>query len=400
MICTNHPKYDVKSEPKDCVTCGRMWARKHARKICANPDCGRAFVWVGDSHIKYCSLQCGYRMRIKPELPVAQQVVHDRELHRARIELASIKARYDVSQKDVARLEGELSTIGSIANKIDTTTIHPHKSEGSEGVIVAPASDWHIEERVKPGAVNGRNKSNLELSRVKVKTYYASLLRLIRLHQQDITIHELIHPLLGDFISNDIHEEFAENNDLQPIEAILEAQNLIASGIEFLLSHSKLKITLPCHSGNHARTTKTIRMSSENGHSLEYFMYHSLAGYFRNEKRVKFLIAEGYHSYMTVFGKVLRFHHGHEVRYQGGVGGIYIPVNKAIAQWNKIRTADLDVFGHFHQLRDGGNFVCNGSLIGFNAFALRIKADFEDPKQALFLIDKNRGFTSKWPVLV
>jgi len=75
------------------------------------------------------------------------------------------------------------------------------------------------------------------------------------------------------------------------------------------------------------------------------------------------------------------------------VGGIYIPTNKAIAQWNKGVRADLDVFGHFHQFIDAGNFVANGSLIGYNAYALRIKADYEPPKQAFFLV--NKRFNSK-----
>jgi hypothetical protein len=66
-----------------------------------------------------------------------------------------------------------------------------------------------------------------------------------------------------------------------------------------------------------------------------------------------------------------------------------LPAYKSISQWNKARKADLDVFGHFHQQKDGGNFVSNGSLIGWNSYAIRIKADFEKPSQAFFLIDKN-----------
>jgi hypothetical protein len=218
--------------------------------------------------------------------------------------------------------------------------------------------------------------------------------------QQDISIDHAVMPLLGDFISNDIHEEFPENNDLTPMLAIVEAQNVLASGIEFLLNNSKLTMTFPCHSGNHARTTRTTRFSSENGHSLEWLMYRHLAAYFRTEPRVQFIIPEGPHSYLNIYGQTLRFHHGHMIKYQGGIGGIFIPAYKAIAQWNKARHADLDVFGHFHQCKDGGNFICNGSSIGYNAFALSIKADFEPPKQQLFLMDKKRGRTCTWPILV
>jgi hypothetical protein len=174
---------------------------------------------------------------------------------------------------------------------------------------------------------------------------------------------------------------------------------MIASGIQFILDNSTYSLVIPCHSGNHARTTAKTRFAAENGHSLEYLMYCHLAAYFRHEPRVTFIIPEGYHSYVRVYDQVIRFHHGHALRYAGGVGGIYIPVNKAIAQWQKAIPATLDVFGHFHQLRDGGNFLCNGSLIGYNAFALSIKADYEPPKQLLFMIDSKRGRTCTWPIL-
>ena len=129
-------------------------------------------------------------------------------------------------------------------------------------------------------------------------------------------------------------------------------------------------------------------------------MYCNLADHYRHEPRIKFLIAEGMHSYLDVYGQTIRFQHGHAIKYNGGVGGIYIPVNKAIAQWNKARHADIDVFGHFHQNIFAPNFVCNGSLIGYNTFALSIKADFEHPKQAMFLMDKKRGRTAMWPILL
>jgi len=88
-----------------------------------------------------------------------------------------------------------------------------------------------------------------------------------------------------------------------------------------------------------------LHICTEAGNSLERFMYHQLAERFKSEPRVKFVIGDGLHVYVNVFGFVLRFHHGHAVRYAGGVGGIFIPVNKAIAQWNKGRRADYDVFG-------------------------------------------------------
>lgn len=73
---------------------------------------------------------------------------------------------------------------------------------------------------------------------------------------------------------------------------------------------------------------------------------------------------------------------------------------KAIAAWDRSIRADLDVFGHYHTAMDGGKFVSNGSLIGYNAFAVAIKAPFEKPKQMTFLIDKKRGKTIVAPIVL
>ena len=178
---------------------------------------------------------------------------------------------------------------------------------------------------------------------------------------------------------------------MRPMDATLECWRILSAGINYILDNTDVNLIIPCHSGNHARTTKKTHPSTESGNSLEYILYHGLASEFKDNKRVTFVIPTSYHSYIDVGGFMLRFHHGHAMRYSGGIGGIYISVNKAIAQWNKVQRADLDIFGHFHQLRDGGNFICNGSLIGWNEFANFIKADYEKPKQAFFLIDHERG---------
>ena len=330
----------------------------------------------------------------------SQQVDADRLRQRSAGEIAGLKRKYDEALKTIEHQESELRAMNVLGQGLDTYTIEPkHGRRTSEGTAVLVASDWHVEENVGP-EVGGLNHYNLDIARARAQKFFQSGLRLVQLLHRDINITTVVLALLGDFISNDIHEEFADIAELQPMHALVTAQNMLISGITFLLENSTARLIMPCHSGNHARTTKTTRFSAESGHSLEYLMYLHLAAYFRDQPRVQFIIPESYHSYLDVYGTTIRFHHGHAIRYQGGVGGIYIPANKAIAQWNKARHADLDVFGHYHQMRDGGNFIANGSLIGYSGFAVSIKADYESPKQALFLMDKKRGKTAVWPILV
>ncbi len=261
----------------------------------------------------------------------------------------------------------------------------------NEATAVAVFSDSHLAETVKPENVNERNEYNLEIAKARCERFFISLVKLVNIFGKESKINNLILALLGDLINGQLREEAMENNSLRPMHEMLMMRDIVAAGIRYLLDNTSLNLIIPCHSGNHARMTKKIHISTEAGNSLEYALYHILARDFKGNERVKFIIPESYHSFIDVGGITIRFHHGHAMRYMGGVGGIYICINKAIAQWNKVKRADLDVFGHFHQLRDGGNFICNGSIIGWNEYANFIKADYEKPKQTFFLVDHKRG---------
>lgn len=371
---------------------------------CANfSSCGR--VIYRDNKTGLC-LPCYNATHAFVNTPMdpAKTIERDSASRRQTGELASLKLKYREALKSIDDYREMLSIRDALRGGLDPFQIVPKEGQGtSEGTVVVLASDWHVEERVDPATVNGRNDYNLDIAHARVTRFFQSLHRLTRLLQQDIKIHTVVLALLGDFISNDIHEEFADITQAPPMHALLIAQNMIVSGINFLLdAMPDVNFIIPCHSGNHARTTKTTRFAVENGHSLEFLMYKHLEDLYAKEPRVTVLVAGGYHSYLEIYGKTLRFHHGHSLHYKGGIGGLFIPTYRAIYDWNKNldRPPVLDCFGHFHTQRDGDTFVSNGSLIGYSAFAISIKAPAEVPRQTLMLFDKKRGRTATWPILV
>lgn len=323
---------------------------------------------------------------------IPEQVKIDREKQKQSSEEKLTKKKVDYLLEENERLQKELNASMQISERIS-----PHKfnikvsHNDSEATAVVLASDFHLEETVRPETVNGLNKYNLTIAEKRVEQFFQNTLKLVKKEQNATKIDTLVLALLGDFISGNIHEELLETCSLRPIEAIVFAENLLIAGIEHLLDNSDLKLIIPCHVGNHTRITKKIHISTEKGNSLETFMYHHMMNYFKGNDRVTFMIADGYLSYLKIYDYTICFHHGHAVKYGGGVGGLTIPVRKAISQWQKLKNADLHCFGHFHQFLDGGNFICNGSLIGYSPFAVMIKGDYEVPKQAFFLIDKKRG---------
>jgi hypothetical protein len=300
------------------------------------------------------------------------------------------RKRYEDAVAKITELEQKLKA----QTNLDKVDIKPYKiksiksDHNSEAVAVALLSDWHYEEVVKPQSVNYLNDFNEEIAQHRVKQLFVTIVKYLNLHKKETHIERMVLALMGDFISGGIHDELKEGNTLLPIEAIWKTQNHIASGINYILENTDVKLTIPCSPGNHGRTTPKQRIATDHGNSLEWLMYLNLAEHYKGNDRVEFIINEGYHTYVDIYDFTLRFHHGQALRYGGGVGGIYIPVNKAINQWNKSKKADLDCFGHFHQMKNAGTFISNGSLIGWNSFAIRIKADFEKPKQAFFLVDK------------
>jgi hypothetical protein len=327
------------------------------------------------------------------------------EIEKVKDRKHNLKAKYEAAIHRAERAEETLSVLQDLRTRTSQhLSILPKVVTGtSESVAVWAASDWHIEEKVDYADVEGRNYFDLTTADHRIEMYWQNMMRLTDIMQKDTNIPVVFLALLGDFITNTIHPDVAESNQLGPGDAIWWVQERLVSGMKFALDNLSKKTVLKvaCHTGNHGRSTPKLRQKTEPSNSWERLMYREMKMIFDGDtkygNRIEWCIADGYHSTHDLFGGAfkLRTHHGHAIGYGGGVGGITIPVNKKIANWNinNPRTPNLDLFGHFHQYIDSGTFVTNGSLIGYNAFANSIGAAFEKPTQAFFLI--NKKFNSK-----
>lgn len=370
-----------------CSTCGNSFAQLR-RGMCRK--CGKETKGLPDVH--------------GPSTVAASTVDSDLKAAKLVKELISVRGKYGEALKTIEAQQLSLAALRIMQEQTEPVAIEPRFGSGtSEACPVVVASDWHSEEIVNGPEVSGLNVFNPVICERRVKNFFQAGLRLIKLLNVDVKINTVVLALLGDFITGELHgAENAEKNAMGPCDAIVTAQNLIIGGIDFWLNNSPYNLIIVCKVGNHGRTTLKTRFSSENSHSLEYLMYCYLQAYFSRTapERVRFVIDSGYHSYLPIYDKEIRFHHGHALNYGGGIGGLTIPANKAVAGWNQGRRSDFDIFGHFHQRMTTRRFACNGSLIGYNGYALSIKAEFEPPQQSLLLFDKKRGKTCEWPILL
>jgi len=341
--------------------------------------------------------KCGRKAGLAPykvnaqnrSMSVEEEVARDVRVGSLDKRLKTTDGKYQQVLKQNQLLQEQIDAI-KVVGDANLYTINTTSSGTTEATAVIVASDFHWAETVHAGNVNNKNEYSTKIAKARAEKFFVNSVKLLNIFKTHSEIDTLVLALLGDFINGELRDEAMQNNGELTMNELIGVQESLLSGIQFILDNTNVNLIIPCHSGNHGRVTKKVNISTEAGNSLEYVMYHMLARHFVSEKRVKFIIPTSYHSFLNINGFVIRFSHGHAIKYNGGVGGIYISVNKAISQWNKVEHADLDVFAHFHQMRDGGNFICNGSLIGWNEFANFIKADFEKPKQAFFLVDHKR----------
>lgn len=314
-----------------------------------------------------------------------------RELKALKEELAEANERAEL-----------LSSLNDAAHPLLKVRTTERNSGIREMAAVFMASDWHVEEKVTAASVMGRNRYSLKIADERIVRFFDAVIWAVQHHRasKKVVIRDLVFAQLGDLITGYIHEELQEENALSPVETLLWLQPRLEAGIKRLLKElDPRSITIPCSHGNHGRTTPLRRISTGYSNSFEWLMYNTMRN--RNtDPRVQFHVTPSAHQFVEVYDHILHFTHGDEVGLKLGPMPPLTALAKRIDAWDSVHRADVHHMGHFHRLWDLGNTVINGSLIGYNAFAMSIGAKYAPPLQAFYLLDSKRGKCAELPLWV
>lgn len=365
-------------------------------------ECGR-FIAPDKGCLK-CDNKQSLNQQILHEQPktVDTMISEDTELFKVQDSYSSLKSKYKRALEKLSITENSLKAALRISDsqKIEDTVCTVGDSVKSDAIPIILWSDWHPGELVDPKTVNAVNEYNPDIFRKRADALFLETYKILDMLRQRMSIDTLVIWLGGDLITGYIHAELMESNTLSPTEEVLLAQEVIAKGIRYLLDTANIKrLIIPCNFGNHGRTGEKIKVSTGHLNSFEWLMYHSLALLFSDDPRVEFHISDGHVLYLELWDKVLRFTHGDAIKYQGGIGGITIPLIKWIHRQDQVIKADMTFLGHFHTLQFHQSFTTNSSLIGPTAYGLRIGFPPEPAQQALVLLERERGFTLRCPIL-
>lgn len=353
---------------------------------------------AGDDWARIVLRTSGYNTNTQ-KVGVQERIDQTKEKsHRSRLERESsdlVKKVIDL-EKDL-RLALEVK--GHKPNIIDIPK--PNNAKGiHDATAIIQWSDWHVDEVVDKDTVNGMNEYNPGVVKERAKKLFENSIKLTETQRSSVNIDNLVLHLGGDFIGGYIHPELEQTNSMSPLEGIWFAIDLITSGIKYIVEHGKFKkIIVVCSRGNHPRLTKKMQFANDHSMNLEMFLYKSLQQIFADNKTIDFKIEQGDLCYFKIYDFDCRFFHGHQIRFQGGIGGMTIPLYKSIHRWNDTRKAFYNFMCDKHTYSNPvPDAQVNGSLKGFDAFASSLGFKYQPPLQSFTLIDSKYGVTIKAPI--
>lgn len=284
--------------------------------------------------------------------------------------------------------------------------VHKPSGKTHHATITTFLSDTHFDERVRASEMNGVNAYNRNIAEIRLRRFFTASIKLTRDYIAGVKIDGLVLPLGGDMVTGNIHEELERTNDAPILDTCLHWAEQIAAGIEMQLN-SKLfpKVFIPCVTGNHGRIRSKPQYKNRARDNYDWLIYQILAKHFRNDSRVSFMIPDGPDCYYDVYTTRNLLTHGDQFSGGNGIGGIAVPIMRGDAKKQKASTAvgrsyDIMQIGHWHQRKDLGSVLINGSLKGYDEYALGHSFDFELPQQSLWVTTPERGKTISAPIYV
>lgn len=274
------------------------------------------------------------------------------------------------------------------------------KSRQREATAWIMCSDWHVGEEVRAETTNGYNQFNPDICRKRVEKLAEGAAWLVDMHRNEenkpkgkrFYIRDVVLSLIGDMVTGWLHMDQIATNTKLPMPEALFAFDLIKYLIDYILKEvNPERLVITGNYGNHARLTMKTLHSAQAETSIEWLIYQFLARQYADDPRVHFVIAGGKLNRLDVYDTTVRISHGDDIGYGGGIGGVTIPINKAIKQWNQAWHADIDLMGHWHQYISLPYLVINSSLIGYSPYSIKIKGSYEPPTQSFFLIEPYKG---------
>lgn len=328
------------------------------------------------------------------------------ELERQIFAAGDLKGQLVAQKKAYEILEQEFNVLTRGKNIVDQPNWvkSPGKSRTKHNAIATLfLSDLHLDEVVNPSEVNYVNAYNREIAEFRLKEIPQNFIKMCRDGWGSYVNYDgIILPLGGDIFSGEIHAELTQTNADVILSSFYHWIKPMASVISVIADEFG-KVHVPVVVGNHGRRSMKPRAKFRARDNFDWLLGMILADNLAGDSRITFQIPDSADCRYRVYDKHILLTHGDQVTGGQGVGGIWPPIKRMVgkkrAQYDATgQPIDQVIMGHWHQLIQGGEFVVNSSLKGYDEYAMIGGFSYEVPQQAAWLSTAEHGVTWTAPI--
>lgn len=295
-----------------------------------------------------------------------------------------------------------------VVETVENASIHPPswlikpQSGKNNATVVAMLSDTHFDEVVDPDEMDGLNKYDRRIATMRLELWTQNVIHLTRNYLSGVQYDGIVVMLGGDIFSGDIHEELAETNEDSMLGSLLYWSEQIASAIE-LFSQEFKKVHVMAVPGNHGRMTRKPRAKLRAKTNFDWLLAKMIERHFAGRKNMTFNVPDSADAVVDIYGYRHLLTHGDQAKGGGGIGGIWPTVMRLRARKLQ-RYADTGRpfktiwMGHWHQYISTPELVVNGSMKGYDEYAMMNSFQFQVPQQALAIVTPQHNITWQCPV--
>lgn len=262
-------------------------------------------------------------------------------------------------------------------------------------------SDFHVGEVVRRDEVNGLNEYSPDIFRVRFRRYISAALEILPRWASDCNLKGAVMAMNGDLVSGDIHDELCRTNALTSHEQVMICAEEISAAAK-MIADSLGAVWIVFTPGNHGRTTQKTHAKRTALLSYDCLIGQIVKTSLANDSRVSVTISSGRDMVYPILGHTVMQSHGDALGAGGGQGfaGPGLPIIRGAKKAEYVgmvvdQRYDIILTAHYHSSMNIGRVMANGSMIGWNEFALSIRATPEPPQQWLALVTERWGIRER-----
>jgi hypothetical protein len=314
------------------------------------------------------------------------------------------RAKAKALEDDLTRLEADfrLST-GILARPVAPPKWSVPAKPGKKGRVAGLllVSDLHNGEVVRADEVHGANEYNPSIFRDRIRRLFAAAVEILPRWSADSALVGNVVAVNGDLVSGDIHDELRRTNEGTAFEQVYAVADELAAGVEKVATLGPVWVTFT--PGNHGRTTEKTHAKRVSMLSYDLMVGELVKRHFATRKDVVVLLSSGPDLEFSVLGFSVFQSHGDALGTGGGKGfaGPVLPIargakNVELQAYRMRKRHDVILTAHYHTSSNPARGVlANGSVVGFNEYANRIRASIEPPQQWLALLHEKWGIRER-----